>query len=70
MRQVQMGNALKNDEWIDIEDVEIDSITELPGLHVLVTPVSVKCTTKGGMLIPYSTTDNTSHGTTVAEVTD
>ena len=27
MRQVQMGNALKNDQWIDIEEEVSDPIT-------------------------------------------
>ena len=57
MRQVQMGNALKNDEWIDIEDEVSDptNLPELPGFHVLVRPVSVKSKTKGGIFIPDST---------------
>ena len=42
MRQVQMGNALKNDEWIDADDIELKSLPELPGFHVLIKPVSVK----------------------------
>ena len=29
MRQVQMGNALKNDEWIDIEDEVSDPGSEI-----------------------------------------
>jgi co-chaperonin GroES (HSP10) len=68
MRQVQMGNALKNDEWIDVEDVEIESLPELPGFHVLVKPVSVKSKTKGGIFIPDSTKDDISYLTTVGEV--
>ena len=27
MRQVQMGNALKNDEWIDVEEKDIQKST-------------------------------------------
>ena len=68
MRQVQMGNALKNDEWIDVEDVEIESLPELPGFHVLVKPVSVKSKTKGGIFIPDSTKDDMSYLTTVGKV--
>ena len=51
MRQVQMGNALKNDEWIDADDIELKSLPELPGFHVLIKPVSVKSKTKGGILL-------------------
>ena len=70
MRQVQMGNALKNDEWIDIEDEVSDptNLPELPGFHVLVRPVSVKSKTKGGIFIPDSTKDDMSYLTTVGKV--
>ena len=70
MRQVQMGNAIKNDEWIDIEDEVSDPTTlpEMPGFHVLVRPVSVKNKTKGGIFIPDSTKDDMSYLTTVGKV--
>ena len=68
MRQVQMGNALKNDEWIDADDIELKSLPELPGFHVLIKPVSVKSKTKGGIFIPDSTKDDISYLTTVGEV--
>ena len=70
MRQVQMGNAIKNDEWIDIEDEVSDPTTlpEMPGFHVLVRPVSVKNKTKGGIFIPDSTKDDMSYLTTVGRV--
>ena len=70
MRQVQMGNALKNDEWIDIEDEVSDpsDLPELPGFHVLVRPVTVKNKTKGGIFIPDSTKDDMSYLTTVGRV--
>tara|TARA_R100001143_G_scaffold1605_1_gene4128 strand:+ start:461 stop:883 length:423 start_codon:yes stop_codon:yes gene_type:complete len=70
MRQVQMGNALKNDEWIDIEDEVSDptDLPELPGFHVLVRPVTVKSKTKGGIFIPDSTKDDMSYLTTVGKV--
>ena len=65
-----MGNALKNDEWIDIEDEVSDPTTlpEMPGFHVLVRPVSVKNKTKGGIFIPDSTKDDMSYLTTVGRV--
>ena len=65
-----MGNALKNDEWIDIEDEVSDPTTlpEMPGFHVLVRPVSVKNKTKGGIFIPDSTKDDMSYLTTVGKV--
>ena len=63
-----MGNALKNDEWIDADDIELKSLPELPGFHVLIKPVSVKSKTKGGIFIPDSTKDDISYLTTVGEV--
>ena len=70
MRQVQMGNAIKNDEWIDIEDEVSDPTTlpEMPGFHVLVRPASIKNKTKGGIFIPDSTKDDMSYLTTVGKV--
>ena len=70
MRQVQMGNAIKNDEWIDIEDEVSDPTTlpEMPGFHVLVRPASIKNKTKGGIFIPDSTKDDMSYLTTVGRV--
>jgi co-chaperonin GroES (HSP10) len=69
MQQVQMGNALKNDEWIDGAEIA-DPITlpHLPGFHVLVRPVSVKRKTKGGIFIPDSTRDDMAYLTTVGRV--
>ena len=65
-----MGNAIKNDEWIDIEDEVSDPTTlpEMPGFHVLVRPSSVKNKTKGGIFIPDSTKDDMSYLTTVGRV--
>ena len=70
MRQVQMRNAIKNDEWIDIEDEVSDPTTlpEMPGFHVLVRPASIKNKTKGGIFIPDSTKDDMSYLTTVGRV--
>jgi co-chaperonin GroES (HSP10) len=69
MQQVQMGNALKNDQWID--DTEIsdpEALPHLPGFHVLIRPVSVKSKTKGGIFIPDSTRDDMAYLTTVGRV--
>ena len=65
-----MGNALKNDQWIDIEEEVSDpaDLPELPGFHVLVRPVTVKSKTKGGIFIPDSTKDDMSYLTTVGKV--
>ena len=70
MQQVQLGNALKNDEWIsdEIETDDPDILPDLPGFHVLVRPVSVKSKTKGGIFIPDSTRDDLNYLTTVGKV--
>ena len=70
MQQVQLGNALKNDEWIS-DEIEVDDpdiLPDLPGFHVLVRPVSVKSQTKGGIFIPDSTRDDMAYLTTVGRV--
>ena len=71
MQQAHLGKTIKNDMWIteDIEDISTpDVLPELPGLHVLVRPVSIKEKTKGGILLPNSTKDDMSYLTTIGEV--
>ena len=70
MQQVQLGKALKNDEWMSSE-IEVDDpvmLPELPGFHILVRPVSIKSKTKGGIFIPDSTKDDMAYLTTVGKV--
>ena len=70
MQQAHLGNTIKNDIWITNEEDEAtpDVLPELPGFHVLVRPVSVKETTKGGIIIPNSTREDMSYLTTVGKV--
>ena len=70
MQQAHLGNTIKNDMWITNEEDEAtpDVLPELPGFHVLVRPVSVKETTKGGIIIPNSTREDMSYLTTVGKV--
>ena len=70
MQQAHLGKAIKNDMWITNEEEEAtpDVLPELPGFHVLVRPVSVKETTKGGIIIPNSTREDMSYLTTVGKV--
>jgi co-chaperonin GroES (HSP10) len=70
MQQAHLGNSIKNDMWITNEEDEAtpDVLPELPGFHVLVRPVSVKETTKGGIIIPNSTREDMSYLTTVGKV--
>ena len=70
MQQAHLGKTIKNDMWITNEEDEAtpDVLPELPGFHVLVRPVSVKETTKGGIIIPNSTREDMSYLTTVGKV--
>lgn len=70
MRQVAMGKAVKNDQWIsnegDIPDPDV--LPSLPGYNILIRPVSIKNVTKGGIFIPDSTRDDMAYLTTVGRV--
>ena len=69
MQQAHLGKSIKNDMWITKEEDDTpDILPELPGFHVLVRPVSVKETTKGGIIIPNSTREDMSYLTTVGKV--
>jgi len=69
MQQVNLGASIKNDLWITEEETPNPSpLPDLPGFHVLVRPISVKSVTKGGIFIPYSTREDMSYLTTVAQV--
>lgn len=63
------SNALKNDEWITNEEIEDPKVLpSIPGYHILVRPVSVKSTTKGGIILPDSTKSDMAYLTTVGRV--
>jgi co-chaperonin GroES (HSP10) len=63
------SQALKNDEWITDEEVaDPTPLPDIPGYHVLVRPVSVKATTKGGIILPDSTKSDMAYLTTVGRV--
>ena len=71
MQQPALAKAIKNDEWISGVEEEVKDpspLPFLPGYHVLVRPVTVKATTKGGILIPDSTKDDMAYLTTVGRV--
>ena len=70
MRQPQLANAIKNDEWIDAIDGDVELIEppHLPGFHILVRPFSVKEKTKSGIFIPDSLKDDIAYLTTVGKV--
>lgn len=65
-----MDKAVKNDQWISNEEDIPDpkKYPTLPGYNVLIRPVSVKGITKGGILLPDSTTSDMAYLTTVGRV--
>ena len=69
MQQVALEKGIKNDLWIT-DDVQKDPgvLPDLPGYHILVRPISIKETTKGGILLPDSTREDISYITTVGRV--
>jgi|TARA_Y100000310_G_scaffold85254_1_gene82072 co-chaperonin GroES (HSP10) len=71
MQQPALAKAIKNDEWISSTEEEVKDpspLPFLPGYHVLIRPVTIKATTKGGILIPDSTKDDMAYLTTVGRV--
>ena len=64
-----LSKGLKNDEWIEDQEVaDPDKLPNLTGFHILVRPVSVKTKTKGGIILPDSTKDDIAYLTTVGRV--
>ena len=69
MQQVALGKGMKNDMWItDDDQKDPEVLPELPGYHILIRPISIKETTKGGILLPDSTREDISYLTTVGRV--
>ena len=69
MQQVALEKGIKNDLWITDDDQKDPGVLpDLPGYHILVRPISIKETTKGGILLPDSTREDISYLTTVGRV--
>ena len=71
MQSVAMEKSIDNSDWVtDENEVKIDmnSLPELPGFHVLVQPVSIKKKTKGGIILPDKVKDDIAYLTTVGKV--
>ena len=69
MQQVALEKGIKNDLWITDDDQRDPGVLpDLPGYHILVRPISIKETTKGGILLPDSTREYISYLTTVGRV--
>ena len=71
MQSVAMEKSIDNSDWVtDENEVKIDmnSLPELPGFHILVQPVSIKKKTKGGIILPDKVKDDIAYLTTVGKV--
>ena len=69
MQQVALEKGIKNDLWITDDDQRDPGVLpDLPGYHILVRHISIKETTKGGILLPDSTREDISYLTTVGRV--
>tara|TARA_R100001369_G_C3313599_1_gene167742 strand:- start:1470 stop:1895 length:426 start_codon:yes stop_codon:yes gene_type:complete len=69
MQGVALEKSIKNDLWItDDDEKDPGVLPELPGYHLLVRPISIKSTTKGGILLPDSTREDIAYLTTVGRV--
>ena len=55
MQTIKLNNAVKNDEWTNREELpDPETLPHLPGYRVLVRPVTIRETTKGGIMLPDS----------------
>ena len=69
MRTIKMEKAVNNNEWIeDEEKADPEVLPSLPGYHILVRPVTIRETTKGGIMLPDSVKDDVAYLTTVGKV--
>jgi co-chaperonin GroES (HSP10) len=71
MQSVAMEKSIDNSDWVtDEKEIKIDmnSLPELPGFHILVQPVSIKKKTKGGIILPDKVKDDIAYLTTVGKV--
>ena len=70
MQAVRMDKSISNSDWITDEDTKIDlnSLPDLPGYHLLIQPVSIKKETKGGIILPDRVKDAVAYLTTVGKV--
>ena len=71
MQAVRMDKAVDAADWITDEDdikLDLNSLPNLPGYHLLVLPVAVKQKTKGGIILPDKVKDDVAYLTTVAKV--
>ena len=71
MQAVRMDKAVDAADWVTDEDdikVDLNSLPNLPGYHLLVLPVAVKQKTKGGIILPDKVKDDVAYLTTVAKV--
>ena len=69
MQHAHMGGAVANDQWITDDDIKDPSpLPSLPNYRILIRPVAIRSTTKGGIILPDKARDDVQYLTTVGRV--
>ena len=69
MQQAHLGGAVTNDQCITNEEIKDPTpLPTIPNYRILVRPVSIRATTKGGIILPDKAKDDVQYLTTVGRV--
>ena len=69
MQHAHMGGAVANDQWITDEEIKDPTpLPSIPNYRILIRPVSIRPTTKGGIILPDQTRADVQYLTTVGRV--
>ena len=69
MQHAHMGGAVTNDQWITDDKIKDPKpLPILPNYRILIRPVAIRSTTKGGIILPDKTKDDVQYLTTVGRV--
>jgi len=69
MQHAHMGGAVTNDQWITDDKIKDPSpLPTIPNYRILIRPVAIRSTTKGGIILPDKARDDVQYLTTVGRV--
>ena len=69
MQHAHMGGAVTNDQWITKEEIKDPTpLPSIPNYRILIRPVSIRSTTKGGIILPDQARADVQYLTTVGRV--
>ena len=69
MQHAHMGGAVTNDQWITDEEIEDPApLPTIPSYRILIRPVAIRSTTKGGIILPDKAKADVQYLTTVGRV--